>query len=125
MIVLDANVLIGHLDHHDAHHARATERLLAAAGDTLGTSTVTLAEALVGPTRAGTLADARAALRRLCITELSLPGHAAERLAALRAQTGLRLPDCCVLLAAEQSRGSVLSFDDRLTRAADQLGLSA
>ena len=39
MIVVDASVLIAHLDERDALHERAVERLLAAAGETLGAST--------------------------------------------------------------------------------------
>lgn len=37
---------------------------------------------------------------------LPLPDDAAQRFAALRAATSLRLPDCCVLLAAEAVDGS-------------------
>jgi len=39
------------------------------------------------------------------------------RLATLRAGTGLKLPDCCVLLAAEQVHAAVATFDDRLAAA--------
>ena len=125
MIVLDANVLIAHLDPHDAHHAAATERLLDVADRPFGASSITLAEILAAPTRTGNLATAQAALRTLEVAELSLPPNASERLAALRADTSLKLPDCCVLLAAETSPGSVLTFDDRLAREAARRGLSA
>jgi predicted nucleic acid-binding protein len=124
MIVLDASVLIAHLDPRDALHDVADERLLAAADQPFGASTITLAEVLVGPTSAGTLGRAGAALRALEIEELPLPANAAERLAALRADTGLKLPDCCVLLAAEAADGSVLTFDERLARAAADRGLA-
>jgi predicted nucleic acid-binding protein len=41
----------------------------------------------------------------------------------LRAETRLKLPDCCVLLAAEQvSDAHVATFDDRLDVAARQRG---
>lgn len=47
------------------------------------------------------------------------------RLAELRALTGLRLPDCCVQLAAEYADASaVLTSDARLARAAAELGHS-
>jgi predicted nucleic acid-binding protein len=123
VIVLDASVLIAHLDRHDAHHAAATERLLEVAHQPFGASAITLAEVLVAPTRAGTLAVAQAALRTLEVLELPLPPNALERLAALRVDTALRLPDCCVLLAAETSPGSVLTFYDRLAREATRRGL--
>jgi predicted nucleic acid-binding protein len=49
---------------------------------------------------------------------LSLPGHTAVKLAELRAVTGLKTADCCVLLAAEHVRGRVATFDNRLAEAA-------
>lgn len=86
-------------------------------------SPITLAEVLVGPTRASRLSAVHAVLRRLDIVEVPLPVNAAERLAELRVDTALKLPDCCVLLAAESVRGGVLTFDDALSREADRLGL--
>jgi predicted nucleic acid-binding protein len=127
MIVLDASVLLAQLDRDDAHHAAARQRLRTVAEQRLGigASTITLAEVLVSPTRAGTLGSASAALRALEIEELPLPRGAAEQLAALRADTGLKLPDCCVLLAAEAAGGAVLTFDERLAREAAQRNLAA
>jgi predicted nucleic acid-binding protein len=125
VIVLDATVLIAHLDGRDAHHEDAEERLLALADQPFGASPVTLAEVLVAPARTGRLADARAALEVLGVAELMLPADAAERLAELRATTELKLPDCCVLLAAEDAPGRVLTFDGRLAREAERLGLTA
>lgn len=123
MIVLDANVLIAHLDRTDAHHAEATGQLLDVADRPFGASSITLAEVLVGPTHAGSLPAARAALRTLDVVELDLSPNAAERLAALRAETSLKLPDCCVLLAAETVDGEVLTFHERLARAAQARGV--
>lgn len=100
MIVGDASVLIAHLDGRDARHARAVDRLLAAAEHPLGCSPITLAEVLVGAARHGQLQTASAALEQLGIEEVALGEHAPARLARLRAETGLKLPDCCVLLAA-------------------------
>lgn len=125
MIVLDANVLIAHLDQHDAHHAAATERLLDLADQPFGASSITLAEVLVGPARTKSLPAAQAALRALEVSELSLPPNASERLAILRVETGLKLPDCCVLLAAEAAAGAVLTFDHRLAREAARRGLDS
>jgi predicted nucleic acid-binding protein len=50
--------------------------------------------------------------------ELPFPPDTAIRLAQLRADTGLTMPDCCVLLAAEHLGAGVASCDDRLVRAA-------
>lgn len=123
MIVLDASVLIAHLDGRDAHHERAG-RLLAETGSaTLGASPLTLAETLVAPARAGLLVDARDALERLGVVELPLGADAHVRLAELRSTTGRKLPDCCVLLAAKERGGTVASFDPALTEAAAALNL--
>ena len=125
MIVLDASVLIAHLDATDAHHERATELLVNTAAETLGASPLTLAEVLVGPARAGTIDAARAALTAMTIETVRLSDDAAIRLAVLRATSGLRLPDCCVLLAAETAHADVATFDDKLARAATEIGLTA
>ncbi len=124
MIVLDASVLIAHLDERDAHHDHATRLLIDTAGEPLGTSTITLAETLVAPARAGRLADATGALERLAVRELPLGEGAAARLAQLRTDTGRKLPDCCVLLAAAEFGGTVATFDSALSEAAGDLGLT-
>lgn len=123
MIVLDASVLIGHFDARDPHHERATELLAASEAEPLGASTITLAETLVAPARAKRLDEAKAALERLGVEELGLGERAPSRLAELRAATGRKLPDCCVLAAARQHDGSVASFDGDLRKAARRLGL--
>ena len=124
MIVVDASVLIAHLDERDAQHKRAVERLLELAEQRLGCSPITLAEVFVGPARTGRLEVARQAITELGIAEIPLAGDAAARLASLRADTNLKLPDCCVLLAAQDAAAeAVLTFDHRLTREATRLGL--
>jgi predicted nucleic acid-binding protein len=126
VIVIDAGVLIAHLDEGDAMHARAVESLLASAEQPLSCSPITLAEVLVGPARHGRLDAARNAVAELGVREIPLAADAALRLASLRVETNLKLPDCCVLLAAQDGTArAVLSFDDRLAHAAAQLGFGA
>jgi predicted nucleic acid-binding protein len=125
VIVLDASVLIAHLDEHDAHHERATRLLAGTSAEPLGASTISLAETLVAPTRAGRLDDAIAALNRLGVTELPLGEDAPAKLAQLRAEVGSKLPDCCVLLAAKETGGSIASFDLALIGSATRLGVPA
>lgn len=123
LTVLDASVLIAHFDFEDAHHDRAG-RILEAAGD-LRASVITVAEALVTPTRRGALDTARADVAKLGIEEVPFGPEASTRLAALRSQTRLKLPDCCVLLAAQDAGAdTIATFDDRLAAAAQGLGLS-
>lgn len=123
MIVLDASVLIAHLDADDVHHQRATRLLLDTIDEPLAASPLTLAEVLGGPARAGRAGFAEGALRDLGVEVVGLDVDAPRDLAELRVRTQLRLPDCCVLLAARTAGGSVETFDDRLHRAAADLGL--
>lgn len=118
MIVLDASVIIAYLDGEDQHHERAEQLLAEEIDDDFGANSLTLAEVFVAPARQGRLDEARTALRDLDVEELPFPGETAVKLAELRAATGLRMPDCCVLLAAEHVRGRVATFDIRLAEAA-------
>jgi predicted nucleic acid-binding protein len=124
VIVVDAGVLIAHLDERDALHARAGDALLAAADRRLGCSPITLAEVLVGPARHDRLDAARAAVAELDVEEIPLGEDAPVRLAALRAGSGLKMSDCCVLLAAQDAAAeAVLTFHDALAREVERLGL--
>lgn len=99
--------------------------LLEASGEQpLGASTITLAETLVSPARTGRIADAEAALQQLGVAELSLGDNTSGRLAGLRAEIGLKMPDCYVLLAAQEHEGVVASFDTDLLEAASKLGIA-
>jgi predicted nucleic acid-binding protein len=125
VIVLDASVLIAYLDAEDAQHQAAESLLAREIDDEFTANPLTLAEVLVGPTRAGRLEAARSALRELEVSERPFPVDTAVRLARLRSDTGLRMPDCCVLLAAVGVSARVAAFDDRVIRAAEGLGLVA
>jgi predicted nucleic acid-binding protein len=125
VIVLDASVLIAFLDGGDAHHEAARALLAEHVDDDLAVHPLNLAETLVGPVRQGRVDVALRALRDLEVTALSSPADSALRLAELRASTNLRMPDCCVLLAAEQVGATVASFDGRLNAAARHRGLAA
>lgn len=123
MIALDASLVIAHLGAHDPHHHAATDLLGRLVGDQIGMSTINVAEVLVGYARAGRLDHGKADLAAIGVEEWALPADGAWRLAQLRASTGLKLPDCCVLLAAETASAAVASFDERLLAAARQRGL--
>lgn len=125
MIVLDASVLIAYLDGEDTHHAAAARLLTRAIDDDLGANPLTLAEVLVVPARDGRLDAVRAVLRDLDVEELPLPADSAVRLAQLRVSTGLKMPDCCVLLTAEDVGARVACFDDGLMEAARTRNLGA
>ncbi|MEP6562090.1 MAG: PIN domain-containing protein, partial [Nakamurella sp.] len=120
MIVLDASVLIAALTPADGHHRAAHELLSPAIIDNEGLmiNPVTLAEVLVLPTREGRAAEVRdLVLIELGVIEVPFPQQAAWLLARLRA-TGVKMPDCCVLMTAMETGATLASFDDRLRRAA-------
>jgi predicted nucleic acid-binding protein len=123
VIVLDASVLIAHLDASDAHHEAARALLEKTGGEALAASAITLGETFVSPARAGRLEEVESAVRQLGVEEIAIDNRTAGRLATLRAGTGLKLPDCCVLLAALDREALVASFDASLLAAADELGL--
>ena len=114
MIVLDASVLIAFLDSDDAHHVRAEALLIREVDDDFAINSLALAEVLVVPARDDRIDEVRATLDELEVRELSFPAGAGAQLAKLCADTNLKMPDCCVLLAAEQVNARVASFDDRL-----------
>jgi predicted nucleic acid-binding protein len=122
VIVLDASILIAYLDADDRHH-QAAETLLLQEIDEIGINQLTLAEVLVVPAREDRLESVLFALSDLEVRTLPFPDDAAVRLARLRTITQLRMPDCCVLLAAEEEGARVASFDQRLTKAATHRGL--
>ncbi|MGB7450228.1 MAG: PIN domain-containing protein [Ornithinimicrobium sp.] len=118
VIVLDASVLIAYLDRDDVQHARAETLLAEEIDDDFAANALTLAEVLVAPARERRLDAAREALDDLEVKELPFPADSAVKLAQLRATTNLKMPDCCVLLAAEGVQARVASFDTRLNQAA-------
>ena len=111
------------MDATDAHHDRATALLFGVESEALGMSPLSLAEVLVGPGHAGRLGRAVAALDQLEVTSVNLDRDAPTRLAVLRAGSSLKLPDCCVLLVAQEVHGAVATFDDALAAAARGGGL--
>ncbi|HEY5856213.1 MAG TPA: type II toxin-antitoxin system VapC family toxin [Aldersonia sp.] len=118
VIVLDASVLIAYLDGENAHHGRAEDLLTREIDDDFGVNSLTLAEVLVMPARENRLDLVRTILADLEVQELPFPDDTAVKLALLRAVTRLKMPDCCVLLAAENVRARVASFDEQLNTAA-------
>jgi predicted nucleic acid-binding protein len=125
VIVLDASVLIAYLDGNDVHHAAAERLMTREIDDDFAVNPLTLAEVLVRPARVGRLDVAGAVFRDLGVVEQLFPTETAVQLAHLGASTGLRMPDCCVLLTAGQTGARVATFDVPLAKAAGGLGLVA
>ena len=123
MIVLDASVVIAHLSSHHEHHEQATTLLRAYADERFLVHPLTMTEILVGPIRVGRGEAAEHALASLGIGEWMPPARSAARLARLRVESGLKLPDCCVLDAAMTADARLATFDERLARAATEAGV--
>ena len=123
MIVLDASVLIGCLDASDAHHDRATALLAREVDEDYAVNLLTLAEVLVAPTRTGQGDTVLDILTDLGVRTLDFSAGSAVTLAQLRAETHLRMPDCCVLLSARDGQARLASFDERVVKAARALGI--
>ena len=119
--MLDASVLIGYLDGADSHHEAAQALLTRVVDDDLGANPLTLAEVLVVPARTGRLDTLLSVLRDIDVQALPFPTDTAVQLAELRADTGLKMPDCCVLLRRQKrertSRRSTLGSRRRPKRA--------
>lgn len=124
MIVLDASVLIAYLDAGDAHHDRAMALLSREIEDDFAVNLLTLVEILVAPTRAGQCDVVLAVFVDLAVEVLQFPQGSAVMLAELRAETHLKMPDCCVLLSALDQQARLASFDDRLVKVAQDRGVN-
>jgi predicted nucleic acid-binding protein len=123
VIVFDASVLIAYFDGDDDLHGEAESLLADVIDDDFGANSLTLAEVLAAPARTGRMEMVLAALGELELSELSFPDGTAVSLVRMRVGTGLKMPDCCVLLTAENQGATVASFNDRLVRAAEDRGL--
>lgn len=87
-------------------------------------NTLTVAEVLVGRTRAGRARQAQQALDRLGVAALELPADAAAELAEVRATTGLNMPGCWVLWTAISHKPAALAtFAHQLSRTAERRNL--
>lgn len=132
VVVFDADVLIAYLGRDDANHARAVELVRASLEPATRRliSAVNYSEVLIGPLRA---VDTDAAERidemlvRFGIETVVVDRPLAQRAAAVRARTNLKLPDSYALATAiyADNRGwddvRLETFDAALAAADAQL----
>ncbi|HEX3932539.1 MAG TPA: type II toxin-antitoxin system VapC family toxin [Nocardioides sp.] len=122
MIVLDASAIVAALKGTDAHHQRAS-RILQGDRQFLAHA-VTLAEVLAGGARVGRADAIRETLVGLGVAEADRVCDEAISLARLRAESRLRLPDCCALLVAQAHGAPLATFDERLAQVARARGVT-
>lgn len=124
MITLDASVVIAHLEPRDPHHRIATAYLRDHVDEQLLIHPLNLAEVLVGGVRAGRGQELLADLRGIGIRAADRSDGEPLRLATLRVESGLRLPDCCALDTAMTAGSALATFDENLARAARERHLT-
>jgi predicted nucleic acid-binding protein len=128
VVVFDADVLIAYLNRDDAHHADAVERMRRALepGTRRLVSAVNYTEVLIGPLQTAGKAGAEtvdAMLVRFGIETVQVDMALARRAAAVRARTGLKVPDAYALATAihVEKRGDddirLESFDEKVVKA--------
>ena len=126
MITLDAGILIALFNAKDAHHEAATKLLDAATrrDDLLYINPLSQAEVLVKAAQQGSEKIYYEKIVSIGVVTLAAPTDTGDWLAQLRARTGLKLPDCAVILTAQQSGSKIATFDHRLAREARALGIT-
>ncbi len=126
-LVLDADVLIGALDGSDPHHARARALFIGweKQDATRLVSVVNLSEVLVAPAaNRQHLRVAREAIAALGVA-IHRPGQAiGVEAARLRGAHPISLPDAYCLATARYAEASVVSFDQKVLRAAELEGIA-
>lgn len=125
VVVFDSDVLIGFLNRDDAHHQEAVawmrEAMAANTGRLL--CAVNYAEILIGPLRIGAQERVQQMLVQFSIDTVQVDMALAERAAAVRARTGIKLPDAFALATAvhAERRGQadvrLASFDRQVIKA--------
>lgn len=104
VVVFDSDVLIGFMNPEDAHHADAVTWMRTATQPQTERwiSAVNYSELLVAPLREEKQEHVKAMLAGFSITIATVDTGLAERAAAVRATTNLKLPDAYALATAIQ-----------------------
>ena len=122
MIALDASAMIAVLKRTDVHHDVASAVL--ESESRFIAHSITLAEVVAGGARAGRGEAMLDTLVGLGVREADRMTGEVRALARLRAETPLRMPDCCVLLVAESLGAALATFDERLAEVARSRGVT-
>jgi predicted nucleic acid-binding protein len=123
-VTLDASIIIGFLESADAQHERAVEVLRPhlGVGNQLLVPASVYAEILVGPLRNGIAQTVDGFMEDTRVDVVSIDRALARRAAGIRARNNaLRLPDALVLATAIEHEATLVTLDNRLQRAADDL----
>ncbi|MGH3627208.1 MAG: type II toxin-antitoxin system VapC family toxin [Sciscionella sp.] len=120
MITLDASVVVAHLSTGDHLHHMATAYLRQSTDEGFLIHSLNQAEVLVGGVRAGHGQEMLADLKAIGIQVADRTHGEPLRLATLRVESGLKLPDCCALDTALLADSTLATFNEALAQAARQ-----
>lgn len=123
LVVLDASALIALVSSQDPHHNWALEMFRDTASFELQMSALTQAEVLVHPARAGKLEKFLLLIRGLGLEITPIEEADASKLASIRSNTNLKMPDAVVLHQALKVKGSIATTDNKLAQVAKAKGL--
>ncbi len=123
VITLDAGVLIAMLNERDAHHNWATEILMDSADAEFVMPALTYGECLVRPTQVDLVNAFLDNIRGFGLNVIDLTADGAVRVARVRAETKLRMPDAVVLATALENSASLATTDARLAEVAQAQGV--
>ena len=123
LVVLDAGVVIALYNDLDPHHDWARGVFVQTIADRLVMPSLTYAEILVHPSRAGRREQCVQAIAGLSMTVEPVTAERAGRIAHARATTSLKMPDAVVLALATEFSGVLATTDDTLRRVARDQGL--
>lgn len=123
LVVLDASALIALASDTDPHHSWALEMFRDTAAFGLQMTSLTQAEVLVHPARAGKLEKFLKLISVLGLEITPLEESDSSHIARIRASTSLKMPDAVVLGQAIKVSGSVATTDQKLATAANEKGV--
>jgi predicted nucleic acid-binding protein len=123
LVVLDASALIALVSSKDPHHDWALEMFRDTASFELQMSALTQAEVLVHPARAGKLEKFLKLIRGLGLEITPIEEADASKLASIRSNTNLKMPDVVVLHQAMKVNGSIATTDQQLAKVAKSKGV--
>jgi predicted nucleic acid-binding protein len=124
VIVLDANILVGFLDDDDPHHEATIELLDRHLVEGFGSSALTVAEALVHPTRVNRQDASLSSLLAIGVRVIPVQQSDVLHLAHVRATYRIRMPDAVALHTAITNGSELATFNEDLRRAAVQAGIT-
>ena len=118
-VVFDANALIALVDSKNPFHSWAMRTYLTLTGEDLHISSLTYAEVLVHPERAGKTSVFMKNLSKAGFRVEPLSDTDSVGLAKIRVTSKLKMPDAVVLHLAQSLGARIMTTDDQLIKAAN------